>query len=457
MVRGVRMKHKELKMKAIFYLVIICLLSGIINSNVSSSNIKQSFFVEQSYTHDEVKDSSSIGQLSDILQMIQQVNASTLRTYIQKIQDFGPHPTGSTACEALGDYLYDTLNSFQVSVQYDSWRYKLHSGKNIVASLQGTKSSDIVVVSAHYDSISISPGGNDDGSGVAVVLAAADILSHYSFNSTIHFVLFSGEEQGLLGSHEYVRNASRNGEYILGDLNLDGVGCASTSDNGSKIKHHANNESFWMVDISKTIASKYHDEIGLEVIGLPHVTFSDHESFVEYNYDASYFWEYALTPFYHTSEDTLEHMNMTYLTKVCKLTIGTLASIAELHPRLSNDDLDISIKGRVLAFPCQFSVRIENKKSMIDTANVTINVAMKNLRTGQYVFVTIHTDSIPCNWTFTKEIETVWEFKTNGRQYSNQFISLEVIVRGIKDDVTLYSSQQRIGVLFANSIFLFPF
>ena len=93
---------------------------------------------------------------------------------------------------------------------------------------------------------------------------------------------------------------------------------------------------------------------------------------------------------------------------------------------------------------------------MIDTANVTINVAMKNLRTGQYVLVTIHTDSIPCNWTFTKEIETVWEFKTNGRQYSNQFITLEVIVKGIKEDVTLYSSQKRIGVIVANSIFLFP-
>jgi hypothetical protein len=457
MIKSVRMKHKGLKGKAIFYFIIICLLSGMITSSVSSSTMKQSFFPEQSYAHDRINNPSSRNWSSDILQMIQQVNASTLRTYIQKIQEFGPHPTGSKACEALGEYLYDTLDSFQVSVQYDSWRYKLHSGKNIVASLQGKESSDIVVVSAHYDSISISPGGNDDGSGVAVVLAAADILSHYSFNSTIHFVLFSGEEQGLLGSHEYVQNASRNDENIIGDLNLDGVGCASTSDDGSKIKHHANNESFWMVDISKTIASKYHDEIGLEVIGLPHVTFSDHESFVEYNYDASYFWEYALTPFYHTSEDTLEHMNMTYLAKVCKLTVGTLASIAELHPRLSNDDLDISIKGRVLTFPCQFSVRIENKKSMIDTANVTINVAMKNLRTDQYVLVTIHTDSIPCNWTFTKEIETVWEFKTNGRQYSNQFISLEVIVRGIKDDVTLYSSQHRIGVIVANSIFLFPF
>ena len=182
--------------------------------------------------------------------MIQQVNASILRTYIQKIQEFGPHPTGSKACEAIGKYLYDTLNSFQVSVQYDSWRYKLYSGKNIVASLQGKESSNIVVVSAHYDSVSISPGANDDGSGVAVVLAAADIMSHYSFNSTIRFVLFSGEEQGLLGSHEYVQNASRKGEHILGDITLDGVGYAMTSEDGSKIKHHANNQSTgWLTSV----------------------------------------------------------------------------------------------------------------------------------------------------------------------------------------------------------------
>ena len=450
------MEHERSHVKTVSYFIIICLLCGMIPTTVAGSVIKQSFFSQQSYTHEGIHNSSCIDQSSDILQMIQQVNATKLRSYIQKIQEFGPHPTGSQACEAVGEYLYDTLSSFQVSVQHDPWNYQLRSGMNIVASLQGKNSNNIVVVSAHYDSISISPGGNDDGSGVAVVLAAADILSHYSFNCTVRFVLFSGEEQGLLGSHEYVQKASRNDEAIIGDLQLDGVGCAQTTDDGSKIKHHANNESSWMVDISKTIASTYYDEIGLEVIGLPHVTFSDHESFVKYGYTASYFWEYGLTPYYHTSEDTLEHMNITYLAKVCKLTVGTLASIAALTPHLSDDDLAISIKGGVLAFPSQFSVRIENTKSMIDTANVTINVAMKNLRTGQYVVVKIHYENITCNWTFTEELASFWEFSTKGRRYSNQFISLEVIMRGIKDDVTLYASQQRLGVIVANFIFLFP-
>lgn len=449
------MEPKNSHVKNLSYFIIICLLCGMINSNVSGSTMKQYFFSEQYYSLEEINNPVSASQSSDILEMIQQVNASILRAYIQKIQEFGPHPTGSDACEAVGEYLYDTLNSFQVSVHYDSWNYKLRSGKNIVATLPGKENGNIVVVSAHYDSVSVSPGADDDGSGVAVVLAAADILSHYSFNSTVRFVLFSGEEQGLLGSHEYAQNASRNGERILANLNLDGIGYAAASDDGSKIKHHANNQSTWMVNISKTIASQYHDEIGLEVIGLPHVTFSDHQSFVEYHYDASYFLEYSLTPYYHTPQDTLEHMNITYLMKVCKLTVATLVSITEIHPHLSDDDLTVTIKGKVLAYPYQFCVRIENTKSVIDTANVTINIAIKNLWTGEYILMKKDAQNITCNWTFTEEIESFWEFKTVGRQYSNQLILFDVIVKGIKDDITVYTRQQTIGVV-AQSLFLFP-
>jgi hypothetical protein len=452
------MNHTDPHVKAFSYFIIICLFSGTIPSIASAAPLQQTVLPEQSHAFERISNPSSLGRSSDILQMIQQVNASLLQTYIQTIQDFGPHPTGSTACDALETYLYDTLASFHVSsVRLDPWTYKLRSGKNIVATIQGNPNdTSIVIVSAHYDSVKISPGANDDGSGVAVVLAVADIMSKHSFNSTLRFVLFSGEEQGLLGSHEYAQNASRNKEHIIGDIQLDGVGYAVSSDDGSKIEHHANNQSAWMIDLSTSIATLYHEQIELEVLRLPHVTFSDHESFVKYHYAASYLWEYASTPYYHTTEDTLEHLNITYLAKVCKLTIGTLASMAELHPRLSNNDIEISIKGKAPIHPYQFSIRIENKRPQLDSANVTINIAMRNLRTHQYVIVQLHTHTIPCNWTFTKEITTFWEFQTMGRSYSNQLISLEVTVTGIKDDVPLYATQRTIGVILGQSIYLIP-
>jgi hypothetical protein len=441
------MNHKEPTVKGVSCFLILCLFSSMMLGITSTATIRQLSLPEQ----------STLDRSSDILQMIQQVNASHLQTYIQNIQDFGPHPTGSAACDAVGAYLYETLDSFQLSVRYDPWRYKLRTGNNIIATLPGNPDdTSIVIVSAHYDSLKISPGANDDGSGVAVVLAVADIMSKHSFNSTVRFVLFSGEEQGLLGSHEYAQNAPLNKEHIIGDLQLDGVGYAVTSDDGNKIEHHANDQSAWMIDLSTSIATLYHEEIGLEILRLPHVVFSDHQSFVDYHYAASYLWEYASTPYYHTSEDTLEHMNITYLAKVCKLTLGTLASMAELHPRLTNNDIGISIKGQILAKPCQFRIRIENKEPQLDSANVTINIAMRNLRTHQYVIVQLHTHNLTCNWTFTKEITTYWEFQTLGRQYTSQLISLEVSVTGIKDDVSLYATQRSIGVILGRSIYLIP-
>jgi hypothetical protein len=311
-------------------------------------------------------------------------------------------------------------------------------------------------MSAHYDSVKISPGANDDGSGVAVILAAAEILCHYRFNSTIRFVLFSGEEQGLFGSHEYVQNALRKGDNILGDLNFDGVGYAGTSEEGEKINHISNDQSAWMVDISSTIASKYQQIIRLDVIRLPYITFGDHDSFVQNEYAASDFWQYGLTPYYHTSEDTLEHMNVTYLAKVCKLAVGTLATIAELHPHLSKNDIIISIKGHALSYPSQFCVRIENKNPDGESANVTINIQLRNLWTNQFVLMQIHTYTLICNWTCSEEIKTFWEFKTLGARYSSQFISLQVIVKGINDDYPLYTTHRTIGLIVAGSVRILP-
>ena len=90
----------------------------------------------------------------NIIEMIQQVNKSELTNHIQTIQDFGPHPTGSETLELVGGYIYNELTSTGLTVEYISWSFKEYSGKNIVATHQGTGSADgIAIVCAHYDSI----------------------------------------------------------------------------------------------------------------------------------------------------------------------------------------------------------------------------------------------------------------------------------------------------------------
>jgi hypothetical protein len=106
---------------------------------------------------------------------------------------------------------------------------------NVYAALKGSdpeSSKRIVLVTGHYDSRNsdtldtkgAAPGANDDGSGTAVSLECARILSKLKFPATIIFLTVAGEEQGLNGSKHFARMAKREGWNIEAVLNNDIVG-----------------------------------------------------------------------------------------------------------------------------------------------------------------------------------------------------------------------------------------
>lgn len=106
---------------------------------------------------------------------------------------------------------------------------------NVYAVMKGTDPQDakrIVLVTGHYDSRvtdvldfkSAAPGANDDGSGTAVSLECARVLSRLKFHSTIIFLTVAGEEQGLNGSRHFAQMAMEQGWNIVAALNNDIVG-----------------------------------------------------------------------------------------------------------------------------------------------------------------------------------------------------------------------------------------
>lgn len=106
---------------------------------------------------------------------------------------------------------------------------------NVYAVLKGMNAEDakrIVLVSGHYDSRNsdtldtsgVAPGANDDGSGTAVSLACARVLSKLKFPGTIIFLTVAGEEQGLYGSKHFAEFAKSQGWDIEAVLNNDIVG-----------------------------------------------------------------------------------------------------------------------------------------------------------------------------------------------------------------------------------------
>ncbi len=276
---------------------------------------------------------------SDVLaDIIAAVDREELYRYDRTIQDVGPHPTGSEACRNVASFIYNELESYGLNVTYHTWQHRGLSSRNVVATLPG-ETNYTVILSAHYDTVEDSPGADDDGSGVSSVLMAARVLSRYSFRHTVKFICFSGEEQGLYGSGAYARDAYQRGVNVLADLQLDGVGYAVSSEGGSTIRLCANDASTWITDAAQQVLDEHGEAIGLSIHRNRNFAGSDHQSFINYGYEGVFFLEYEFNPNYHSPGDTIEHVNFSYLAKVCKLATATTAHIAER---------DVSLYARVV-------------------------------------------------------------------------------------------------------------
>jgi Zn-dependent M28 family amino/carboxypeptidase len=191
---------------------------------------------------------------STIAQMVSEVNADSLRSYIHTLVDFGTRNTLSTQKDkkrgigAAKIWVLGKFNQFaqqsggRLTAFIDSTTYKADGKRvdtpinlgNVVATLKGTDPNDnrIFIISGHLDNMRTNvmdrtgdaPGANDDGSGSAAVLECARVMSKRSFPASIIFVTVSGEEQGLLGSTYMANKAKKEGWNIQGVLNNDIMG-----------------------------------------------------------------------------------------------------------------------------------------------------------------------------------------------------------------------------------------
>jgi Zn-dependent M28 family amino/carboxypeptidase len=103
-------------------------------------------------------------------------------------------------------------------------------GMNLLSQIPGSPGDRYILVGAHYDSIPRSgdaPGAEDNGSGVATLLSIAKLLKAQGTpNRSIHFVLFTAEEEGLLGSESFVAQAHEqhldkcDGSIILDEVSF---------------------------------------------------------------------------------------------------------------------------------------------------------------------------------------------------------------------------------------------
>ena len=103
-------------------------------------------------------------------------------------------------------------------------RRRVISGNNIIVPLGKGKKN--IVVGAHYDAVPGSPGANDNGGGVAVILGLIQSLKNIDWKHRIDFCFFDQEEAGLIGSAEFVKTY-KDSLHHLAMINLDVEGTGS--------------------------------------------------------------------------------------------------------------------------------------------------------------------------------------------------------------------------------------
>jgi hypothetical protein len=237
---------------------------------------------------------------------------------------------------------------------YHLWTTTSYTNRNLSATLPGgARSNELVLITAHLDDMPsgpTGPGADDNASGCAAVLTAAGVLSQYSFERTIRFVLFTGEEQGKLGSANYAAAARNANENIVAVLNLDMIGWDSVGPSTFQLHTRATNNPAYSNDLA--IATAFTNAVytyGLTnltpVIKADTIGNSDHVSFWNRSFpalDATEDYTSDMNAYYHTSFDTVVRFNMPYFTDAVRAAVAALADLAVPTDHTSSVVLEVA-------------------------------------------------------------------------------------------------------------------
>jgi len=281
------------------------------------------------YSFSEAPSSSPLSD-TDVTDMIVQITEPLVYEYHEGLMSFGARYTGSINCTLAAQYIFDEFEDMGLDSTFHEWKYDGFTSRNVVATLPGTdpSSNAIYIFSAHYDCTPGSLGADDDGSGVAAVMATAYVLSQYSFDHTIQFIAFSGEEVGTYGSFTYARDAYFRGDNIVAVINADMIGYANSTEGGKLIRFHQPDRAVWIAEYAALVGEKYLDLIDISVELRPNYIGADHQPFLDYGYDGVWIAHHDGYPWANSPEDNPDHLNWTYQTKATKFLCALVAELA---------------------------------------------------------------------------------------------------------------------------------
>lgn len=311
----------------------------------------------------------------DILSVVQSIDEAELKGYCTALAEIGSRPAKNRPKtewtvrfleKALKEAGYDVIVKESVGSANDSMQV------NIVAEIMGVHCPEKVVeLGVHYDTVSFSPGADDNGSGVAGVLAVARALSKTRCAKTIRFVFYCMEEIGGMGSLTHVQRILENPEeQVEGALVFEMIGYAVEEPNsqrtpiriplvvwpprtGNSIVVVGNGKSAFLGNRYEQCADIYEPALkyySLNRLGgfLKDAARSDHVSYWRSDLPAIMLTDTAefRNPNYHKPSDRIETLNLAFMTQVTRVAAATLLEWAEMPPATADGQSATGTAGR---------------------------------------------------------------------------------------------------------------
>jgi len=224
--------------------------TNILLTNSMADQILHGNYDPEDYAATEVID----GQNEVIYGMKANFSADSLKAYLVKLGTFQTRNSGSdtvspdTGIGAARRWAIQKFNQFSEAsenrlvttyLQWDEDICGMPQHRNMIAILPGADLSDssVIIMEGHIDSrcedgcdvTCNAPGIEDNGSGTALVLELARVMSKFTFPNTMIFMLTIGEEQGLLGANAFAQYISDNNIPVKNNDVIGGILCGATS------------------------------------------------------------------------------------------------------------------------------------------------------------------------------------------------------------------------------------
>jgi hypothetical protein len=305
-------------------------------------------------------------QKPDISQIVGQINMDNIKKDISFLSKKRFYAEDSAQLHLVKQKIEGDFRDNNLLIDNQEFLHAGHKATNLSGKLQGLHNNNFFVVGAHWDAVKDSPGSDDNASGVAGMLEVMRVLSKYEFNNSVYFVGFDMEEQGLLGSKQFVSRLRDNNTDQAGlAINLDMIGYHSNEPK-SQVFPGALKEVFpdayklvsgddfrgdfilnLMNEASHTTGRRF-DSIAaiyvpdLQVVSL---TVPDNGKFAPDAFrssDHASFWDADMQAIslgdtgdmrnfnYHSSGDVIESIDFDFIKRVVKATAATIASLADI-------------------------------------------------------------------------------------------------------------------------------